>query len=377
MNILINCSNLKAGGGVQVGDSICCLLNKYSMHNFVVVLSSKMKGTKSRILDYANVTCYTYDVKNNFQTLLFGRDSFLDGLIDSNRISSVLTVFGPSRWNPRVSHLSGWAIPHPLLPESPYFQKLSFLGRIIVKTRCVLWKYMFGRSTNYFWTENPFTSKRVKKLFPKKNVYTITNYYNQIYDNPRIWSKNTKLPVFEGITCLTITANYPHKNLSILVLVARILKELHPDFNFRFTLTISNDYLLVPHDLKDCFLFLDKVDVTECPHLYEQCDIMVMPSLLECFTATYPEAMRMEVPIVTTDLEFARGLCGDAACYYSAVNANAAAEAIYKVATDKEYAKQLVENGKRQLLTFDNYEQRADKLIGILEEISSNCRESL
>lgn len=38
-----------------------------------------------------------------------------------------------------------------------------------------------------------------------------------------------------------------------------------------------------------------------------------MPSLLECFTATYPEAMRMERPIVTTDLAFAQGLCGEAA----------------------------------------------------------------
>ena len=79
----------------------------------------------------------------------------------------------------------------------------------------------------------------------------------------------------------------------------------------------------------------------------------------------------MEVPIVTTDLEFARGLCGDAACYYSAVDPAAAAEAIYRVATDKEYAHQLTEAGKRQLLTYDNYEQRADKLIRILEEISN------
>ena len=97
-----------------------------------------------------------------------------------------------------------------------------------------------------------------------------------------------------------------------------------------------------------------------------------MPTLLECFTATYPEAMRMEVPIVTTDLEFARGLCGDAACYYSAIDAEACAEAIYKVATDKEYAAQLVANGKEQLKKYDNYEQRADKLIGILEDMVSH-----
>ena len=70
---------------------------------------------------------------------------------------------------------------------------------------------------------------------------------------------------------------------------------------------------------------------------------------------------------MTTDLEFARGLCVDAACYYSAIDAAAAAEAIYRVATDKEYARQLAVAGRRQLQGYDNYGQRADKLIAILE----------
>ena len=97
---------------------------------------------------------------------------------------------------------------------------------------------------------------------------------------------------------------------------------------------------------------------------------MLLPSLLECFSATYPEAMRMEVPIITTDLEFAKGLCGDAACYYSAVDGKAAAEAIYHVATDKAYAQQLVESGKIQLKQYDNYEQRTAKLIDLSEKIA-------
>ena len=79
----------------------------------------------------------------------------------------------------------------------------------------------------------------------------------------------------------------------------------------------------------------------------------------------------MEKPIVTTDLDFAHGICGDAACYYSAVDAKAAAESIYKVATDKAYSAQLVANGRERLKKFDNYKQRTDKLIKILEEITS------
>ena len=103
--------------------------------------------------------------------------------------------------------------------------------------------------------------------------------------------------------------------------VAELLRERHPDFHFRFVLTIDEkDFPMVPENMSSHFLFICKVGVAECPYLYEQADIMFMPILLECFTATYPEAMRMEVPIVTTDLDFAHGLCGDAACYYEATN---------------------------------------------------------
>ena len=60
------------------------------------------------------------------------------------------------------------------------------------------------------------------------------------------------------------------------------------------------------------------MDISECPSLYRQSTFAFQPTLLECFTATYPEAMRSGKPIVTPDLEFARGLCGGAAVYYDA-----------------------------------------------------------
>ena len=36
---------------------------------------------------------------------------------------------------------------------------------------------------------------------------------------------------------------------------------------------------------------------------------------------------------------------------------------------DKVHAKQHTDSGKEQLKSFDKYEQRADKLVGILEEM--------
>lgn len=364
MTFLINCSNLKAGGGLQVADSICCQLNRFPQHGFVVVLSRQLERTKKKILGYPNVKVYTYDIRNNFQTIVRGRDTFLDGLVGEQQVDAVLTVFGPSRWIPRCKHLCGFARAQLLLRVKGY--------RVKIKDRLAyaVWNWAFKRCSRVFYTENAYISGMLEKRYKGVRVYTVTNYYHQVFDQPERWGNSLQLPKFDGTTILTITSNGAWKNMKITASIARYLKEKYPSFRFRFVTTLTADEAsFITDDIRDYFCLLGRVDVSECPHLYEQADVMLMPSLMECFTATYPEAMRMEVPIVTTDLEFAHGLCGDAACYYNALDAEAAAEAIYKVATNKEYAKQLLEHGKKQLLKFDNYQQRAEKLIGILEEM--------
>lgn len=368
MNILINCSNLKAGGGIQVADSICGLLDSFGEHIFIVVLSSKMECTKKRIADYPNIKAiFSYDVKNNLQTLLFGRDGFLDKCVVNNGIQAVLTVFGPSRWKPRVPHLCGFARAQLVLTDSPYYKRISLKERIVYR----LWTYLFKRSSYIFYTENKYISSLLPGLLGSNiRTYTVTNYYNQVFDTPEQWKKTVQLPEFDGVTCLSVSSHYLHKNFEIIKDIVYCLRNKYPGFKVRFVLTFEEDEMPVPADIRDSILYIGKIEVSECPFLYEQSDIMFMPTLMECFTATYPEAMRMGVPIVTTDLEFARGLCGVAACYYSAIDAKAAAEAIYKVATVKSYSELLVENGKNQLLKYDNYEQRTEKLIRILEEIA-------
>ena len=77
----------------------------------------------------------------------------------------------------------------------------------------------------------------------------------------------------------------------------------------------------------------------------------------------------MERPIITTDLDFSRRLCGSAAQYYSPVDANECAKAIYSLANDKDLQEPLVREGRKQLDTFDNYDGRVKKLLQILEQL--------
>lgn len=384
MNILVNASNLKAGGGLQVADSFCKNLKDFKQHKFFVVLSSFLNDTLEQVKDYENVEACCYNVRNNFTTLLLGKDRFLDTMVEKNKIDFVFTVFGPSRWNPKVKHLSGFAMAQLVLGDSPFFKLLSFKERFYWKYVFSFSRgYMFARSTRLFYSENKYISEKVEKLWKGCKCYTVSNYYNQIYDNPQLW-KPVNLPKFEGLTLLTVSSPYVHKNLGIAVAVAKILKNKYRDFEFRFVISCDKkdildrvSYLAEPGfslskqenetEVEENFLTIGKVDLKECPSLYKLCDMVFLPTLLESFSVVYPEAMRMEKPVLTSDLPFAHSICEDSALYFSALDPRDIAEKIFKLYSDKTLQKNLIEAGKRQLKKFDDYNERTRKIVEIME----------
>ena len=366
MNILINASNLKQGGGIQVANSICMLLDKYPGHHFEVVLSNALASTKAIIEGYSNVSVSTYDIKNTLSSIVFHKDSFLGELVNERHIDVVLTVFGPSRWRPSVPHLCGFARAQILPMDTPYLRRIPLRERIL---NAVV-KRSFKFDSDYYWTENSSVTDLLERVFPKKRVFTISNSYNQVFDDPGKWNYH-KLPDFNGATFLTVSNSYYHKNLPIAIKIAEVFQRDYPDFAFRFVFTIDeSEFPAVDPNLRHHFEFIGKVDISECPSLYIQSDIMFQPSFLECFSATYPEAMKMGVPIVTTDLAFAHGLCGDAALYYQPLSADEAAKQIYRLANDNLLREQMKEAGYLQLNSFLNAEERCNRLIQILESIA-------
>jgi glycosyltransferase involved in cell wall biosynthesis len=217
-------------------------------------------------------------------------------------------------------------------------------------------------------TENEDVSMRLSSIFKKKEIYTVTNYYNQIFDKEQNWDNSIKLPRFEGFTLLTVSANYPHKNLKIIPKVIAYLNQEYKDFNYRFVVTLNQNELLnhLDESVISRILFVGKTNINQCPPLYSQSDAIFLPTLLECFTATYPEAMRMEKPLLTSDLNFAVGLCQEAAFYFDPLSPKDIGDKIYKLANYSELRSKLITKGKEQLEKYDTYNSRAKKYIEII-----------
>ncbi|MBR6340246.1 MAG: glycosyltransferase [Alloprevotella sp.] len=370
MNILINASNLKVGGGLQVADSVFRELPKYKEHRFIIVYSDALLKSAEEAGRNDNIIPVRYNMPSDWRSLLFGRNLFLDELVSKEHIYTVITIFGPSRWRPRVRHLLGFARAQLLLPESPYWTKQEVKKNWKLKLKLKLLKRQFDKDSEEYYTESPFISERLMNLYSNKRVYTISNTCNQVFSSPQLWDKNLVLPQFSGFRLLTIAANYPHKNLEIIPAVIDVLKLSYPDFKFQFVLSIDKDESWSNKVYSERYdkhiLFIGKVSVSQCPFLYKQCDAMFLPTLLECFSANYVEAMKMRKPILTSDLGFARGICGEAAVYFNPISAKDIAEKIYLLASNSKFQENLVEKGGQQEKIFDTPEQRVKKMIDIL-----------
>lgn len=371
MKILINASNIGKGGASQVTNSICLELKNVVDMSFVVVLPKSLAYLKDEMTTFKHVEVIIHNVNNSKWTKLSGRETFLDRLVQEKQIDCVLSVFGPTWWIPRCPHLAGFALAHLVMPESPYFQRMGSWERLKSRVNILTMEFFFKRCSKYYYTENTMITERLQKKFAHHKVFTVTNFYNQIFDHPEKWQQLT-LPNFDGCTMLTLATPNPHKNVGIAIPIARYLKEHYSNFRFRFIFSFQkNQYPALPNDLKEHFLFIGYVSIYQCPSLYQQATIVFQPTLLECFTAAYPEAMIMQRPIVTTSLAFAKGLCGDAALYYSPTSAKEAAEQIYTLANDRSLQTSLVNAGNQQIMNFDSYSDRLKKLLDICIQMVS------
>ena len=137
-----------------------------------------------------------------------------------------------------------------------------------------------------------------------------------------------------------------------------------------FILTIGSEYYPKLNNIsnENCKIhFIGNKMMSEIPHLYSISDFMFLPTLLECFSASYSEAMFMKKIILTSDLPFARSICGDGAIYFDPINPNSIVSALNRAVNLSTSEKsELINSAEKKLQSFCSPEQRANKYLQYL-----------
>jgi glycosyltransferase involved in cell wall biosynthesis len=366
MKLLINASNLKMGGSLQVAHSFIHEIIKYDNICFHIVLSEQLAAQIDRRVFPSNFTFYVYSMKVFSFNGLIGRNRFLSSLEKRIRPDCVFTIFGPTYWSPSVRHVVGFADGWCYYPESLAFRHIS---RVLWFKRILMIKYKVFKIRNesdVLIVETKDARDHILKLFdlsPDK-IHVVGNTYHSIYNQHNQEEFDLKPVVSGEFRLLTLSAGYPHKNLGIINPVSAILQKKGLKVRFYVTLD-TKSYKSIFRQNNSQVTNLGPVKVKNGPSLYRQVDALFLPTLLETFTSSYPEAMKMGKPILTSDLSFARDICGDTAEYFNPVDAEDIALKIEKVILNPVRRNELIERGKRRVLTFETSSSRAEKYLNI------------
>lgn len=370
MRLLINTASTLKGGGIQVAKSFIEECKSISDHQYFVVLSEALATKVDTKIFPDNFSFYTAPFRPATKVFSFNsHNSFLRKIEENWKPDVVFTTSGPSYWRPKAPHVMGYNIPHYIYPESPYFKKISFKKKLWWIAMKSYAKYVFKRDAAALVVQTDDVNERVKKFLDVSNVYTVFNTINAHFINP-VKIAN-KLPSKRGdeFRLLTLSAWYPHKNLSIITEINECLKSR--DNNVKFVVTLPDeDFVKLTKGLhSNNIVNIGPVTIEEAPSLYKECDAMLLPTLLECFSASYVEAMKMQKPIITTNMGFARTICKDAALYFECTDAYDATNKILALKSSLKMQKELIEKGTLRLKIFGTPVERAKKYLEICESL--------
>ena len=385
MKLIINCSTLVSTGPVQVAVSFLNECRVHDENQYLVFLSPKVKASIDihdfppffQFVAIDNHPAYGLKSLHSLRLMRKYETSF--------KADCVFSIFGPSIWKPKTPHLQGFAYGYYIYTDSPIFKLMSLHDKIKRYLMRKAHLFHLKRDGKYFVCETEDVSNRLRLLLNinVKNVYTVTNtcsHYFTSFQEPT----TRLLPKRESgeFRILLLSTAYPHKHIEILNDIISYLNKRKIGGNISFVVTIPQDDYnrLFNEEHRSRIYNVGVVKPEDCPRLYFETDALFAPTLLECFSANYPEAMAMKKPIVTTDLSFARSICGDAALYFSPLDAEDAALKIITIANQSNIREELIHNGHQRLSLFDNASQRAEKYLKICrqflteEKLNSSCR---
>ncbi len=122
------------------------------------------------------------------------------------------------------------------------------------------------------------------------------------------------------------------------------------------------------HGIGDSVTHIPHVDNRDLPPYYAAADVFVFPSLYEGFGIPLIEAMACGTPVICSDWALFHEVCGDAAAFFDARDAQALSETVARVLEDGDLSRSLRERGLERAKAF-TWENTAMGTLAVYREV--------
>lgn len=371
MRLLVDCMPLSTGGGVQVAIALMEGLSRRSDVDWLAVVPAGLKGAVPASF-----------IADNHRIRFLAKSSILDILCANRQLHAiergfrpdiVFTVFGPAYFRARSPHLVGFALPHLIYQgDGVLLQDPTHIERV-----ADFIKLLLLRRADHIVVETETVRQRLATRLgiDPSSISVIGNSVNPLLD------RHPPAPVPESgrFGVLVPSAYYRHKNLEILPEIASVLVRHASglDFEFRLTLDAASapwkrlTEAAVQFGVADRLTTLGVLPLDRLARAYREAHAVLLPTLREASTAVYPESFHFRRPLLTSDLDFAHELCGDAALYADPARPAAFARQLARIAAEQGLAADLVDKGIIRLAaTYPTPKQKFEQQFALLESVA-------
>lgn len=319
MKLMLDCTPLSQGGGVQVALSFIENISNCNLRVFLVCTHDFYIKLKDKHLD----AFFGIFICSKQNKLSLSRR--LKQIEREVKPDLVFSVFGPSYWRPRCKSIQGFALGKMLYNDSRDLYESQFLKYKELLTDSVK-KALVKYTSDYYIVESDVVKDRlsIKLGINPSKIYVVGNSYSPFFEEKvKHIGVECKFKPQSTYTIFAPASFYHHKNLEI---IPRVAKELVDKYdlvvNFVFTLDWSSKGweritdLAKKHGVESQIVSVGVVSNYDIARFYLECDAVICTSFVESSTAVIPEALITRKPLFVSDRDFFRYFCGDNAVYF-------------------------------------------------------------
>jgi glycosyltransferase involved in cell wall biosynthesis len=318
MNLLLNASNLRHGGGKTLALQLLNGIAPLRPDDKLYVLAP-LTPEYAELVKHHNVTLLPLHkhYHRSWLTKLLQMHSAFPRWCDRLKIDKVISLGNaafPAGGRPNLVYIQ---LPQLVYHESKAWKTMD-MSAFMKNSLMDQYVAFHMRYATSYAVQTEVMRKRFIERFklPEERIHIIPN---AAMDAENMHPKPLPMPM-QPLKLLFLSRYYSHKNFECLPAVAQLLKER--DVPVEITLTISKD------EAKGAAAVLNSVrgypsirnigpvPLNEIGKVVDEHHGIFLPSLMESFSGVYAEALLHRRHIFTSHYDFATGLLGEAAFYF-------------------------------------------------------------
>lgn len=301
MNCLIGYSN-HTGGGIVIFENL--MKAAINHEDWLIIYPKNYQGKRSKELKIPRI------FNKEIPLLMFYL--IVPFYLKRNNITLILNLMDIPLIYKKQAFLFDW----PYLPYKEIRVRAKFLSLVRIKVKMILFRLTHG-----FIGLIGYQHKAIEKRMSQYNKgKTIKIWPNAINIVTNIVPSESTLNVSKKLKVLILSKAYAHKRLEEIELLERILTRKHVDYEIRVTISAEENDLA--KSIVNRFMssgkvkFIGNITLQDIPSVYNWCDFVFLPSILESFSGLLVESAYYKRRILCVNSDFNTEIAGNNAIFY-------------------------------------------------------------